>query len=143
MRPIADAPPQNASVRGDLIWRRLQQRPLTRRRLVPRVAALVRTWTTGDRVAAVALVALAMAIDVFRVADMSVWGDEAFSIGLASLSWPELWRYAWTTEVNMVLYHALLKGWLDLNAVFGIPPVELVVRLPSVAFGGFAVLVVL
>jgi len=142
MRPIVDASPQSASVRGDLIWRRLQQRPLTRRRLVPRVAALVRTWTTGDRVAAVALVTLAMAIDLFRLADTSVWGDEAFSIGLASLSWPELWRYAWTTEVNMVLYHALLKGWLDLNAVFGIPPVELVVRLPSVAFGGLAVLVV-
>jgi hypothetical protein len=141
MRPIADAPPQSASVRADLFRRRLQRRPLIGRRLVPRIAALVR-WTTGHRVAAVALVALAMAIDLFRVADMSVWGDEAFSIGLVSLSWPELWRYAWTTEVNMVLYHALLKGWLDLNAVFGIPPVELVVRLPSVAFGGLAVLVV-
>jgi mannosyltransferase len=131
-------------VRADLSWRRHQRRPLTRRRLVPRVAAMARTWTTRDRVAAVAfaLVGLAMAIDLFRLADMSVWGDEAFSIGLASLSWPELWRYAWTIEVNMVLYHALLKGWLDLNAVFGIPPVELVVRLPSVAFGALAVLVV-
>ena len=109
---------------------------------MPRVVALVPTWTTGDRVAAVALVAVAMAIGLFRLADMSVWGDEAFSIGLASLSWSELWRYAWTTEVNMVLYHTLLKGWLDLNAAFGIPPTELVVRLPSVAFGGLAVLVV-
>jgi hypothetical protein len=142
MRPIADAPLRNASVPTDLIGRRLQRRPLIGPRLLPRVAALVGTWTIGDRVAAVALVALAMAIDLFRVADMSVWGDEAFSIGLASLSWPELWHYAWTTEVNMVLYHALLKGWLDLSAVFGIPPVELVVRLPSVAFGGLAVLVV-
>ena len=140
MRPLTDAPPQTASVRADLIWRR--HRPPTARRFVPRVAALVPTWTTGDRVAAVALVALAMAIDLFRLAEMSVWGDEAFSIGLASVSWSELWRYAWTTEVNMVLYHALLKGWLDLNAAFGIPPVELVVRLPSVAFGGLAVLVV-
>src|SRR5260370_8386253 len=106
MRQTADAPPQRAGVRADLIWQRLQRRPLIGRRLVPRVAALVRTWTTGDRVAAVALVALAMAIALFRLADMSVWGDEAFSIGLASLSWSELWRYAWTTEVHMVPYHA-------------------------------------
>jgi len=129
-------------VRANLFGRRLQRPPLIGRRLVPRIPALVRTWTTWDRVAAVALVALAMAIDLFKVADMSVWGDEAFSIGLVSLSWPELWHYAWTTEVNMVLYHALLKGWLDLNAALGIPPVELVVRLPSIAFGGLAVLVV-
>lgn len=142
MHPIADAPPQSARVRADLIWRRLQRRPPTGRRLEPGIAALVRRWSTGDRVAAVVLVALAMAIDLFRLADMSVWGDEAFSVGLASVSWPELWRYAWTTEVNMVLYHALLKGWLDLNALFGIPPVELVVRLPTVAFGGLAVVVV-
>src|SRR5260370_42567300 len=117
MRQTADAPPQRAGVRADLIWQRLQRRPLIGRRLVPRVAALVRTGTTGDRVAAAALVALAMAIDLFRVADMSVWGDEAFSIGLAGFSWPELWRYAWSTEVNMFLYQALLTGFLDLNAV--------------------------
>ena len=109
---------------------------------MPHVTALVRTWTAGGRVTAAALVALAVAIAQFRLEDMSVWGDEAFSIGLASLSWSELWRYAWTTEVNMVLYHALLKGWLDLNTMLGIPPNEVVVRLPSVAFGALTILVV-
>ena len=37
-----------------------------------------------DRVAAAVLFAIAVAIDLFRAADTSIWGDEGFSIGLVS-----------------------------------------------------------
>ena len=110
--------------------------------VISRAAPQMRTWAAAGRATAFALFAVAVAIDLFRVPQLSIWGDEGFSIGLVSGTWSEFWRYAWTKEVNMVLYHALLKVWLDVTAGIGIPPDEVVVRLPSVAFAGLAVVVV-
>jgi mannosyltransferase len=95
-----------------------------------------------DLILVVALAAVSLAIDLVRLGETSIWGDEAFSIGLISNSWPEFWRYVWTTEANMVLYHAVLKGWLDLTGAVGVAPLELVVRLPSVIFAALATVVV-
>jgi mannosyltransferase len=103
-----------------------------------------RTWTetaTGWALP-LALMAVGVAIHLFKLSETSIWADEAFSIQLASNSWPEFWRYVSTTEANMVLYHAILKGWLELTGAFGVPSAELVVRVPSIAFAAFSVLVV-
>jgi hypothetical protein len=133
--------PQPANPLGDVTWDRPLRQP-TARRVVSGAAVLGRTRGLGDRAVAAALLALTVAIDLYRSGEMSIWGDESFSIDLVNRTWSELWTYAWTQEVNMVLYHALLKAWLDLGAALGIPPVELVARLPSVAFAALAVVVV-
>ena len=142
MRPAAHPIPRSVSAPAELVGRRDPRRPLTGRGVGSRAAPRARTWIAADRATALALFAVAAAIDLFKLAETSIWGDEGFSIGLVSGTWSELWRYAWTKEVNMVLYHALLKAWLDVTAAIGIPPVELVVRAPSVAFAGLAVVVV-
>src|SRR6266545_3526738 len=142
MRPTAHPIPRSVSAPVEAVWRRHPRHPLNGRGVMSRAAPRARTWTAGDRVAAVALFAVAVAIDLFRLAEMSVWGDEGFSIGLVSGTWSEFWRFAWTKEVNMLLYHALLKAWLDVNAAIGIPPGELIVRVPSVAFAALAAVVV-
>jgi uncharacterized membrane protein len=42
----------------------------------------------------------------------SIWSDEAFSIVMAKLRWSDFWRMVTTTEANMSLYYALLRGWV-------------------------------
>ena len=46
------------------------------------------------------------------VGERSVWGDEAFSIAQAKLSWTALGSLVVESQGNMVLFHALLKPWI-------------------------------
>ena len=104
--------------------------------------ARIRGSASLDWVLALALAAMGIGVDLYKLGSVSLWGDEAFSVGLVSNSWSEMWRYVWTTEANMALYHVVLKAWLGVTGLLGIPPVELVVRLPSVICAGLAVFVV-
>lgn len=86
---------------------------------------------------------LALALNLFRLGAPSLWMDEAFSVQLARQPLPVLFG-AFTSggEPNMLLYHLLLHGWLDLGAAFGIPASEVFVRFPSAVAGALSVVMV-
>jgi hypothetical protein len=79
---------------------------------------------------------------LYRAGDVSLWYDEAFSLGLVREDWGVLWTYLWGPESNMTLYYLLLRGWLRLAAWLGLAPIEWVARLPSIIFGALSVVVV-
>lgn len=58
-----------------------------------------------------------------------LWFDEAFSVEVARLSWPNFAHLLWWREANMSLYYVLLRGWLH----FGQSPYF--IRSLSVAIG--------
>lgn len=102
------------------------------------LAALLRqprllTWVTG-----LLVFGIAMAFDLYRLGNPSIWFDEAFSVELARLPLPVMWHLIWGPEPNMELYYLFLHGWLGLSGLFGWLPTEFVVRLPSAVFAALA-----
>jgi mannosyltransferase len=43
------------------------------------------------------------------------WFDEAFSVEVARLTWPNFLHLLWWREANMSLYYVLLRAWLHFN----------------------------
>ena len=43
------------------------------------------------------------------------WFDEAFSVEVARLSWPNFLHLLWWREANMSLYYLLLRVWLEMG----------------------------
>jgi mannosyltransferase len=58
---------------------------------------------------------LAAALGFYALGAKSMTFDEAFSVGLARLDWPAMWRVISTKEANMALYYGLLHYWLALG----------------------------
>lgn len=82
-----------------------------------------------------ALVTVFAAGLVFYRLNISLWYDEAWSYGLSTQPWHVfLGHYLWGVEANMALYYGILRVWLAAVSIFGIHPVEVIVRLPSAAF---------
>lgn len=81
---------------------------------------------------------LTFALGLYGAGSVSLWYDEAYSVGLASQPWHVMWHYTWGREANMALYYVLLHVWLGLTGALGAHPAELVVRLPSVACAALA-----
>jgi mannosyltransferase len=78
---------------------------------------------------------LALALSLFRLGSPSLWMDEAYSVELARRPLSTLWlAYSGGGEANMILYHLLLHGWLNLLSLLGVPSLEFAVRLPSALF---------
>jgi mannosyltransferase len=101
-----------------------------------------RTDAAVDRALALGVAAATLAMALFKLPGMSLWSDEAFSVGLVTTPWPLFWDWVRTLEANMVLYHFLLRGWLGLTGLVGLVPDEVIVRAPSVAFGVIGAVVV-
>ncbi len=59
--------------------------------------------------------ALAAALGFYRIGAQSLWLDEAFSVALARVHWPELRGILGTDQVNMAPYHLLLHLWVRLG----------------------------
>lgn len=75
---------------------------------------------------------IALVIFLQGIGTTSLWFDEAWSFGLANQSLDVMRHYLWGREQNMFLYYLLLHAWLNVLAIFHIPPTEFWVRLPSV-----------
>lgn len=101
----------------------------------------------GNRRVALGLVAaivVGAALRLTYLGGKSIWLDEAFSIALASTSWPRFAHMIRTQEANMALYYFLLRGWLHLgrdeatvrllSAVAGILTIPVVYALGSRLF---------
>ncbi|QBD81402.1 hypothetical protein EPA93_37690 [Ktedonosporobacter rubrisoli] len=78
--------------------------------------------------------ALALALNLYRLGEPSIWFDEAFSVELAHQPLPLLWHIIFGVEPNMELYYLFLHFWLNCTTAFGFNPTEIVVRLPSAIF---------
>lgn len=98
--------------------------------------------THVDWVLALAVGCVALGIYFFRTATTSLWGDEAFSVGLANQPWHTQLRLIWSSEVNMTLYYLVLRGWLHLTALLGMHQTELLVRFPSIILASLSAVVV-
>jgi hypothetical protein len=92
-----------------------------------------------DAVLVLLIGAVALGLYLYRAGDVSLWYDEAFSLGLVNQDWGVFWSYVWGPESNMTLYYLLLHGWLRLAAWLGL---EWVARAPSIVFAALSVVVV-
>lgn len=94
-------------------------------------------WPTALALAGIAAVALWLRLH--RLADHSLWVDEAFSVHFAHMHWRAFWRLAWSREANMLLYYLLLRPWVHfgdgeywvrlLSAIFGVAGVLMMYAL--------------
>lgn len=84
-----------------------------------------------------ALFAVAMGFNLYRLGSPSIWFDEALSVSRAQQSLAVLFKIVSTTQPNMALYYFMLHFWLSFVGLFGIHPTEAVVRFPSALFAAF------
>ncbi len=84
------------------------------------------------------LCAIALAFDLYRLGNPSIWFDEAFSVELARQPLPLLWHIIFGPEPNMELYYLFLHFWLAFTGWLGFNPTEVVVRLPSAIFAALS-----
>src|SRR5438067_1450960 len=58
-----------------------------------------------------AITVLSAVLRLRHLGGKSFWVDEAFSAVLAAAPWHVFWQQIRTTELNMVPYYLLLRGW--------------------------------
>ncbi len=117
----------------------------------PSITAVGRAWPRGigltiahgrlDWALALLVGAASLAVQVFALRNASLWNDETYSVGLVNQPFGLQLRYIWSKEVNMTLYYLVLRGWLGLTGLFGLPQSELIVRLPTILFAALGVVV--
>ncbi len=115
--PQQTVPMQNENLAGRirsrllLFWQSLLQRP----------------WIleTG---ASVIVGAVAFGLFSYN-ANVSLWFDETYSLGLSSLPFSVFLK---DQQSNMFLYYIMLDGWLKITGALGIIPSPLVARIPSI-----------
>ena len=93
-----------------------------------RNALAARRVDTTDVVAVGLAALLLLAAVIPTVGRRPFWFDELVSLEVASSSWSAFAEYLAHVEVNMALYHAVLRGWL--SVAHG----EVTVRVLSVFF---------
>ncbi|GAC1505228.1 MAG: hypothetical protein NVS2B12_18660 [Ktedonobacteraceae bacterium] len=84
---------------------------------------------------------VALGCNIYRLGAPSIWFDEAFSVELARQPLSLLWHIIFGPEPNMELYYLFLHYWLGITGLFGLNPIEFVVRLPSVIFAALSTVV--
>lgn len=89
-------------------------------------------WLGSDRLLALVVFLLALALNLYQLTDRSVAFDEAFSIDLASQRVDVILAAGWGNEAHMTLYYLLLHDWMALTSSLGFASTETMVRLISV-----------
>ena len=92
----------------------------------------------------IALVAAGLVTRLFYIAYKPFWFDEAFSVEVARVSWPNFLHLLWWREANMSLYYVMLRAWLhvgqtpllirSLSAVFSAASIAAVYWVGSVLY---------
>ena len=77
--------------------------------------AQVETLTPVRVVFLFLLTAAGLAVRLFCLACKPFWFDEAFSVEVARISWPNFLHLLWWREANMSLYYLLLRLWLHIG----------------------------
>ncbi|HEY7982553.1 MAG TPA: glycosyltransferase family 39 protein [Ktedonobacterales bacterium] len=96
---------------------------------LPGVARVLSVWAP-----VLALVAVTLALNLWRAGDVSLWYDEGWSYGLASQRPHVMLKYIWGIFQNMALYYFFLHVWLGALSHLRVAPVEWLMRLPSALF---------
>jgi len=118
---------------------------------VPAVAAERRVphWLLAA-VAGLMLVSAGLA--AVRLGWRSMWFDESFSLFLARADWSQFWETVWRSELNMVAYYLVLRGWTvlfgtteialrALSTLFAVATVPVVALVGRRLFGNRAALI--
>lgn len=66
-------------------------------------------------IAVLVLTVAALAVRLFCLTCKPFWFDEAFSVEVARVTWPNFLHLLWWREANMSLYYFLLRIWLHLG----------------------------
>jgi len=77
---------------------------------VPPATSKSLTW--AHWITLVLLFVTCVALRMFCLACKPFWFDEAFSVEVARLTWPNFLHLLWWREANMSLYYMLLRVWL-------------------------------
>lgn len=96
----------------------------------------------ADSLLAASAVLVALGFALYGVSTTSIWYDEAWSFQLASQPLAVMKLYVWGLFQNMALYYVVLHYWLRTLQVLGVPPTELMLRLPSLIFAALSAAVV-
>lgn len=88
-------------------------------------------------VALATVLLLGLSLRIFQLGAESIWGDEGFSIRLASMALPQLLTKGFS-DPSPPLYYAMLHYWISFLGSTS----EISVRLLSVAFGFLSVLLI-
>ena len=67
------------------------------------------------RITLLILIVACIALRLICLACKPFWFDEAFSVEVSRLNWPNLLHLLWWREANMSLYYLLLRLWLRLG----------------------------
>lgn len=86
------------------------------------------TWPVAPRTVAVGATVLAGLLAMVRLGHKSLWLDEGYSLGHASMAWADFWRVLVEREPNGALHALVLFAW------YRVSEAEWWVRLPSAAF---------
>jgi len=100
----------------------------------PLLQRLQRAWMPPDWLFCLAIGAVALAFNLYRLGSPSLWFDEILSVERARQSLPVLWHIIFSTQQNMALYYLLLHFWLSFTTLLGLHATEFVVRFPSAIF---------
>jgi mannosyltransferase len=106
------------------------------------VASAAASARRSDTIVVTAIAVAAFVSSLPGLGARSLWGDEAFSVGLARQPWHVFWSYVWGQECNMSLYWVGLRAWLALLNAANVPATEFLIRLPSAVAAASAVGVV-
>lgn len=99
-------------------------------------------YISSNWVLCVVFFGIALAFDLYRLGNPSIWFDEAFSVELARQPLPLLWHIIFGLEPNMELYYLFLHGWLGFTGLLGLHDTEFVVRFPSTIFAALSTVMV-
>lgn len=80
---------------------------------VPPATSKSRAWAHG--ITLVLLLVTSVVVRLVCLACKPFWFDEAFSVEVARLTWPNFLHLLWWREANMSLYYVLLRGWLHFS----------------------------
>src|SRR6266704_6709411 len=108
----------------------------------PLLQRLQRAWMPPDWLLCLAVGAVALAFNLYRLGGPSLWFDEILSVERARQSLPVLWHIIFSTQQNMALYYLLLHFWLSFTTLLGLHSSEFVVRLPSAVFAALGTIMV-
>lgn len=105
------------------------------------VLHMVRKWVDSisaldlPRALCAAAIAVGATLALFHLGQKSLWRDEIFSVMLAESSWGDFWSTTLSSELNMSLYHLLLRPWLSFAetdaAIRGLSTLFAIAAVPS------------
>ena len=86
-----------------------------------------RSWARPGTMVLLAIMAVAAALRIYRLSELSLWIDEGFTLWATRQNLAYIWQFIPTFDSHPPFYYTFLKGW---TAIFGIS--EEALRGPSV-----------